>query len=109
VSFTGDVQPLFTAHCAFSGCHAGASPAQGLDLSAGHAYGDLVNVASGECALFKRVLPGQPTTSYVVFKIAGAPQPCFSGSQMPSGGRPPLAVAEQDTISNWILQGALNN
>ena len=109
VSFARDVQPLFTANCAFSGCHAGPSPAQGLDLSAGHAYGDLVNVASGECALFKRVFPGQPTTSYLVFKIAGPPQPCFSGAQMPSGGRPPLAVAEQDTIANWILQGAVNN
>jgi hypothetical protein len=46
--------------------------------------------------------------SYLVFKIAGPPQPCFIGAQMPSG-LPPLSGADQGTIANWILQGALNN
>jgi hypothetical protein len=84
-------------------------PAQGVDLSAGHSYGSLVNVASGQCPLFKRVRPMRPDQSYLVFKLAGSPQPCLSGNQMPSGGAPPLSAADQATISAWITQGALNN
>ena len=109
VTLSGDVQPIFTANCAVPGCHTGAKPAQGLDLGAGHAYGSLVNVASGECPLFKRVLPTRPDQSYLVFKITGPPQPCFSGNQMPSGSAPPLSTADRSTISAWIMQGALND
>lgn len=57
----------------------------------------------------KYVLPGQADMSYLVFKIEGPPQPCFTGNQMPSGGRPPLSAADMNTITTWIAQGALNN
>jgi hypothetical protein len=109
VSLSLHVQPILTAQCATAGCHAGVRPAQDLDLRAGQAHGSLVNVTSGECPLFKRVLPGKPAQSYLVFKLAGPPQPCFSGNQMPSGGAAPLSPAEQNLIATWITQGAPNN
>lgn len=84
-------------------------PAQGLNLKSGYAYLNLVNVPSQECPLFKRVSPGSAAQSYLVFKIAGPPQPCFSGNQMPSGGSPPLPAADQELIRTWIAQGAINN
>ncbi|MDH3570156.1 MAG: hypothetical protein OER89_08220, partial [Gemmatimonadota bacterium] len=37
-TLAADVQPILTANCAFSGCHGGASPAQGMSLSSGQAF-----------------------------------------------------------------------
>jgi len=41
VSFSTQIQPIFTQNCAFSGCHAGTSPAAGLNLEDGKAHGNL--------------------------------------------------------------------
>jgi len=108
VSFSANVQPIFTAHCALAGCHTGPTPEEGLNLSAGKSFARLVDVTSHECGQFKRVAPGQPGASYLVFKIEGPPQPCFSGVRMPKDALP-LSAADQDTIRTWIVQGALNN
>lgn len=106
VSFSADVQPIFTASCAANGCHKGIMPAQGLDLSAGKSYGGLVNIAAGECMDGrKRVLPGQPAQSYLIDKMMGVD--LCSGTQMPKLGLLPSAQIE--TVSNWICAGALNN
>jgi hypothetical protein len=107
VHFSADVQPIFTTNCALPGCHTGPAPAQGQDLSEGKAYASIVHVASVECPNFKRVLPGAPKMSYLVFKIRGS-GPCFSGGQMPLG-RTALSSAARMTIVTWISQGAPND
>jgi hypothetical protein len=109
VTLSGDVQPIFTANCAFSGCHAGNNPALGQNLSAGQAYASIVNVTSQEVPDLKRVLPSFPDSSYLVHKIEGT-----QGSVGGSGGRMPLggaALSADDiaTIRAWITAGALNN
>jgi hypothetical protein len=105
-SLTTQVQPIFTKSCTGAGCHSGVSPAQGLDLSSGKSYANLVNVASGECPATKRVLPSTPTMSYLVWKLQGT-GPCFFGTRMPKGQ--PLAAADINTISAWVAAGAPNN
>lgn len=109
VSLSGDVQPIFTANCAFSGCHAGSSPALGQNLSAGQAYGAIVNVPSQEVPALLRVHPDFPDSSYLVHKIQGT-----QGSVGGSGGRMPLggaALTSEDIaiIRAWIAAGAPNN
>lgn len=107
VSFAADVQPIFTASCAaVVGCHASVAPAQGMDLSAGAAYADVVNVPSAEMPGLDRVLPGKASDSYLVLKVTG--DPSIVGSQMPLGG-PPLSPAAIATITSWVLMGAPNN
>jgi len=108
VSFSADVQPIFTANCALAGCHTGPSPEEGLDLRAGRSYARLVNVDSHECGQLKRVRPGRADASYLVFKLEGPPQPCFSGDRMPRNA-PPLSASDRETIQTWIAQGAANN
>jgi hypothetical protein len=108
ISFSADVQPIFTEHCALSGCHAGPSPKEELDQTAGQSFSHLVNVASHQCAQFKRVEPGSPGASYVIFKLLGAPQLCFSGDRMPEDA-PPLPDAVRITIQTWIAEGAPDN
>ncbi|PWB77723.1 MAG: hypothetical protein C3F15_02665 [Holophagae bacterium] len=97
---------VFTPSCARSGCHAGSSPAQGLNLSVGQTYTNIVGVASHEQPSLNRVEPGDPQRSYLYLKVIG--DPSISGSQMPRGG-PPLSQAEIDLLSSWILSGAPNN
>lgn len=107
ISFSAQVQPIFTATCTGNACHAGARPQQGLDLSSVAAsYAGLVNVASQQCPANKRVVPAQPDMSYLVWKLQGSGT-CFFGSQMPKGA--PLSAAQISTIRNWVTAGAPNN
>src|SRR5206468_3801592 len=109
VSFGGDVQPIFSARCAVPLCHSGATPTQGLDLSPGRSYAAIVGRPSTERPDLKIVDPGAPATSYLEWKIAGAPAgQSILGSAMPLTGGP-LSAAEQAIIRNWIAEGALND
>src|SRR5262245_58065887 len=106
VSFAVDVQPILTRKCALAACHGGAPPAQGLDLRTGASYAALVNVPSTECASTRLVVPGDPTTSYVVWKIQNS-GPCLFGKRMPVTSA--LPAANVRTIVGWIAQGARDN
>jgi hypothetical protein len=109
VSFAADVQPIFTANCAFSGCHAGPSPQLGQNLSAGNAYASIVNVPSQEAAGLDRVEPFDPEASYLVHKIQGTfVSVGGSGGRMPLG-QGALPDADIQTIRAWIADGAPNN
>jgi len=108
-TFAGDVQPIFTANCAFSGCHGGGSPAQGMNLSAGQAYQSIVGVPSVELPSMDRIEPGQPDQSYLVNKIQGTQASVGgSGQRMPLG-MSPLSQDDIDTIRSWVEAGAINN
>jgi hypothetical protein len=106
VSFAANVQPIFTASCASAGCHKGIAAQEGLDLSVGKAYGGLVNVNAKQCNDGrKRVLPGEPSQSYVIDKMTGVDL-CF-GTAMPKLGA--LPSGQITTVANWICAGAPNN
>ncbi len=96
------VQNIFTNNC--TGCHAGSSSPEGMDLSENYAYEAIVNVSSQQAAL-KRVEPGQPDNSYLVRKIQGTAG--IDGDRMPADGPPYLTTAQIDTIRLWITNGAL--
>jgi len=101
------VQSIFTGNCAFSECHAGATPQQGMNLSAGQAYSNIVGVASNEVPRLLRVAPSDPDSSYLVLKVEGkAGLVGGVGTQMPLGGA--LSQAQIDTIRAWIAAGANN-
>lgn len=109
VSFASQLQPILTANCTSAQCHDANQPQQGLNLTAGAAYGALVNVNSTQatCSSYKLVLPGQPDQSYLIFKLAGSGA-CFTGSQMPKGA-PALSAAQLQLFRDWIANGAPNN
>lgn len=99
------MQPIWVAHgCGSGGCHGGARPAEGLDLSTASAgYADLVNVASGQCGARLRVKPNDVANSYLVNKVLGSG--LCSGSRMPKMGSG-LTAAQLDVLRAWILSGA---
>ena len=95
---------VFNASCAGSGCHSGATPPAGLDLTAS-AYARIVNVASTQSPSLRRILPGDPANSYLIQKIEGT---AAIGSRMPFGG----AALDAMTIARiraWVSAGAPNN
>jgi hypothetical protein len=109
VCFERDVQPIFTANCALSNCHAGTTPQQGQNLSDGLAYQNVVGIASNERPGMKRVQPFQPDSSYLVHKIQGDQAGVGGqGGRMPLG-MAPLAQQQIDLIRAWITAGAKNN
>lgn len=109
ISFAADVQPIFTNSCALSGCHAGGSPARGLNLTEGQAYANIVGVSSVELASMNRIEPGEPDSSYLVHKIQGTQASVGGiGDRMPLIGCC-LSQAEIDVIRDWVAAGAENN
>ena len=95
-------QNIFTPSCAVSGCHTTASSIGGLDLSAGFALANLVDVGSSADAVTKRVKPGDPENSYLMQKLVGG---ASRGQPMPPGG-PALSDSDLELIRSWIRAGA---
>jgi hypothetical protein len=104
VMFAKDVQPLLTRSCALSSCH-GAAKSAGMQLTAGMAYGNIVNVKSTEVPQLMRVKPSKPDSSYAVMKLEGRQT---VGAQMPLTGGP-LPAAEIQAFRDWIKAGAKND
>ncbi len=105
-TFTRVQNEVFSASCAFSGCHGGSSPAQGLNLSAGQSYNMIVNVGSAQQPSVDRIEPNDPEASYLYLKIID--DPSISGSRMPRG-TPPLSQELMDLVRDWIERGAPND
>ncbi len=95
---------VFTPSCATSTCHAGGTPAAGLNLDSAASYTMLVGVQSSQDPGFMRVEPGDPDNSYLVQKLEGTAS--GGGSMPPSGALP---QADIDTIRQWIFDGAIDD
>lgn len=91
---------VFDPYCV--GCHSGAAAQGNLDLSAGKAYSNLVNVPSSASGL-KRVVPGNSAQSYLMKRLTGADGETI----MPPGGK--LSQPIIDAIQKWIDDGAKDN
>ena len=89
---------VFDVSCASSGCHGGSA---WPDLSAGQAYGNIVNMESTRG--FPLVYPGLPDSSYLYLKLL--PDAPISGGRMPLGG-PYLDAASLEIVRAWIEGGA---
>jgi len=101
-SLAADIQPIFTARCAITGCHVTPTEANlGLVLTdPATSRSHLVNVPSVEFPGAVRVEPGNSAVSYLMAKL--------DAGEMPKAG-PMLSQETRDTIRNWIDQGALDN
>lgn len=102
ITFAEIQTAVFTPSCAFSGCHGGPAPAQGMNLAAGQAFANIVGVPSMEVPALDRVEPGDPDSSYLVQKLEGT---AAVGARMPLG-RPPIDSDLINDIRQWIADGA---
>jgi len=108
VSYASDVWPILLVRCQV--CHTVGSGAQEvpdmLMTDPSTLYNAWVRIFSKCDPNRFRVLPGDSGLSFVFNKIS-EPAP-FCGQRMPLLGAP-LEDAEQQTIRDWIDQGALHN
>jgi hypothetical protein len=103
-TYTRVQDEVFTPRCALSGCHLGpASLAQeGMVLSSGVAYDNVVMVRANQNPSIFRVTPGDPSNSYLWRKItAGQP---IVGDRMPQTGS--ITEEQRQLVTDWILRGA---
>ena len=89
---------IFEPTCATSACHSATGKAAGMDLGAADLAAQLVDVPSGTCTGWIRVVPGSADKSMLYQKIAGTP-PC--GAKMPLGGST-LTDVQKACIKQWI-------
>lgn len=96
VSFAEDIYPILQVKCAYSGCHSGSSPADGIDLTS------WVNVTANPDIVY----PGDPNLSRLVWTIDGVSgvskmPPLYTGLE--------LTQNQKQGIKTWISEGAKNN
>ena len=115
VSFTLSIQPIFTASCAVSSCHATLSPAASMNLEDGKAHGNIVGVTSSENPAFMRIKAGDSTNSFLYRKITGT-QVCSAAwtatcltMPLPTSGAEALTDPQKNLIKTWIDQGAADD
>ena len=84
-------------------CHTGAAAPLGLRFDNGASWAELVGVPSIEMPEMMRVQPGDPETSYLVWKIEGRAK--ITGGQMPLA-LAALTADEIQAIRGWIANGA---
>jgi hypothetical protein len=125
-SLRAEVAPLLSAQCTGAGCHGGAEPAMGLDLSSPSSIrATALGVPSRErsdraglemldprWSALPRIDPGitagqgRPEYSYLVYKLLGD-GPVW-GARMPLG-RDPLTDAQTRLVIDWVSAGAPDN
>lgn len=101
VSFSEDIQPIFSGNCTSSGCHDANTQQSGVNLTS---Y-DAALASTGNQYGEKVINPGNPDESPLVDKIEANPQ---FGSRMPENSSA-LSQANIDSIRAWIEDGAPNN
>ena len=96
---------VFTPSCATGMCHRGSDPEVGLSLESGMSHATLVGHDASTAAGWVRVVPGSPSTSYLMVALGRAAGPAPKDGTMPLG-MPPLCGAKVDAIERWIMAGA---
>jgi|ERR1017187_715502 hypothetical protein len=92
ISFSADIQPIFTTSCALSGCHVAGGKVP--NLSTGVAFQSLQNGGY--------VVANDPDNSQLMLWLTGKKTP-----GMPLGNSPNPVINAK--VSAWIFQGAKNN
>lgn len=97
---------VFTPSCASSSCHGGPEPEVGLSLADGVARANLVDKGSSTKPGWIRVVPGAPSSSYLLVSLGRVPGPPPQDGFMPLGTDEPLCAPKIEAIERWIQAGA---
>ena len=114
-SFRADVEPVLARFCASAeGCH-GDHPTHSvrLDLRPGHAHRDLVLAPAKTRTGAIRVVPGDPSRSYLLDKLRGTlatgegkAMPLDAETGAPLEANPLPAGLVEHALQGWIARGA---
>ncbi len=107
ITFSNHIQTILNHNCTTNNppCHEGVNASDGLNLSEGESYTNLVNVASSYAGLLL-VQPGNADSSVLYLKVTDDSQ---TGERMPPLGWSELTNGQITEIRIWIDEGAENN
>jgi hypothetical protein len=95
ISFSKDIQPIFTNNCAIPNCHSGTSPEGNLNLESMLAYSQITQPRKG-------YLDTKEPTYSLLYNSLTSP-----ANLMPPTGK--MVDCKIDLIVKWMGQGAKNN
>jgi hypothetical protein len=95
---------IFSFNC--TECHNSSNPPEGLNLTSGNSFGNLVNKKSNQVPALFLVEPFNPDDSYLIRKLEGGPN--IVEERMPLD-QAPLTQETINVVRAWIAQGAQNN
>jgi len=94
---------LSTSCAAFNACHKGAAlSAGGLNLESGTSEAAMLNTPSSRFPSFDLVVPGDPSSSYLMIIIGGEDGPIDPSVGTMPFNSPPLCDDKIDAIRRWI-------
>jgi mono/diheme cytochrome c family protein len=111
VSYSGSVQLIFNNNCTTT-CHSSGGTASFLPLTSGVSYNNLINQPStrtGTPPSGTLVIPYDSANSVLYQRISGVGLPSGENTMPPPSTGNTLSSSDQNTIKNWIDQGAQNN
>lgn len=97
VSFSNDIEPIFSRHC--YGCHQGAKQLGSYMMT------EFEQLLAGGESEQPAIVPGKADESHLMQQIT----PVDGHAEMPDEPFPPLSQVEIDLIRNWINAGAPND
>ncbi len=98
---------VFKVHCsAFTDCHTGFNAAGHMNLTPTRAFDQLVNVDAVAVPGWKRVVPGDPSKSYLLVKLGEIPGPLGQGGTTMPPNNPLLCPEKRAAVRRWIEAGA---
>ena len=99
---SSDIQTIVDARCG-NACHVNGSSSGGLNLD--NVWDDTVGVSAGGASM-DYITPGDLRESYLWHKLQGTQGSAGGGGgNMPAAGS--LSSTEENTIEDWILEGAI--
>lgn len=109
--FTNIQENIFKRQCAFMDCHDSGQPEADMDLTGATAHGLLVDhdTVQDIAAGFKRVVPGSPSTSYLMIALGEYPGPIDPDVGTMPQNSPLICQEKRDAIERWIVAGALDD
>ncbi|MGQ0504497.1 MAG: hypothetical protein ACT4TC_04195 [Myxococcaceae bacterium] len=101
---------VFQKSCGSSFCHEGNPPSMApMSLDAAHAYSALVGKPSSQVPSMLRVAPGDPSKSYLLYKLKGTSGTVGASTKRMPLNKAPLDPAHIAEIEAWIKRGAPND
>lgn len=113
ISYNSDIQPIFSKNCVESGCHVSVHSRTGGKQFSKVSHGDTILVLTSYHSLSEgaggegnAVIPFEPSLSHLFQHINTDPAKSLMAEPLMPKGKDALSVQDQQTIYNWIADGA---
>lgn len=116
ISYSADIQPIFTKNCTDAGCHAASQSKPNTIGLSKTAHSDTILVLTdyhylteGSGGEGNAIIPFEPSLSHLFQHINTDPNKSPMAEPTMPKGKSPLSASDQQIIYDWIADGARND